>query len=282
MRISKVIFSLKYTLVAAALGLILGAEFCVAADGTSRSSNFGIENKIRKGLELGYAYGYFTYAEEGMRDTGSLQGLKINYEKQFESSEFAFRLESDFMFGVLKYDGALIDKKTFKSTPHTTETFDYVLNARALGALNFETGLSPFVGFGVRYINDNMAGIGSYEREITYTYLPIGLSMKFQVSNRWALAFTGEYDRFLTGTVKSHMTQVGFSRDLENRQSNGSGYRVSLDISGTLNRRYDLHFGPYYQHWQISDSDIQIVDKNGFHEPENTTDLIGFGLSIGL
>lgn len=241
----------------------------------------------RKGIELGYVYGYFQYSESGMKDTGNMQGMNFNYEKRDDTGTFLFRLESDATFGILQYDGALIELKSGNSTPHSTSTMDYILNVRALAGRPVELSptseLVPYVGLGGRYLNDNMSGEGAYEREITYLYAPIGLRAKIGAGNGWSVTPVAEYDVFISGTVDSHVTQIGRGGDLNNHQSSGEGYRASIDIAGTINARYDLHFGPYYQHWHVNDSDLQMADSTfAGIEPDNTTDIVGFNFSVGL
>lgn len=256
-------------------------------EATNRTRSGANSEIQRQGVAIGYVYGYFNYSEEGMKDTGSLHGMQFNFERFFENTGFKMRLESNAMLGVLKYDGALINIKTGKSTPHSTSSFDYILNLRGLAVRPIEvtsaSELSPFLGVAMRYLDDNMDGVGSYEREVTYLYLPVGVTYKISVNNLWSIGMTTEYDHFLAGTVKSHVTQIGRASDLLNHQAVGTGYRASIDVTGTVHKRYDLHFGPYYQHWHVQDSDFQRADEGfGGHEPENKTDLIGINLTVGI
>jgi hypothetical protein len=283
-------------------GLSTFASLLLSASAHAASQSQGIEQSRaqtpfedapdRRGYTLGYQFGMFSYGENGMKDSGSLHGVAYAYDHRTENSVLAYRVEADAMLGLLTYDGALIhlDAKGSapRSTPHSTSTLDYVINARALVGLAFDTSstgeVRPFAGLGYRYLNDNMAGEGSYEREVTYIYLPLGISGAATFNNGWSLRAAVEYDRLLSGLVKSHLTQLGRGSDPENRQGRGDGYRASLDISGKVNERYDLHVMPFYQEWHIQDSDLQYVDTTfgSAQEPENRTEIFGLSVSLGL
>ncbi len=64
--------------------------------------------------------------------------------------------------------------------------------------------LSPYAGLGYRYLYNDLRGTTStgeagYRRYSQYFYVPLGLSSRFNVSGKWSVSPTIEYDYFITG-----------------------------------------------------------------------------------
>lgn len=241
----------------------------------------------RRGFTIAYEYGYDYYNEPNvMSEMGHLSGLNAAFEARPAEAVLMFRISGEFLFGGLAYDGALHDNKTDKTIPWTSTSNDFMYTLKAvmgLPAVTWDGGnFGPFVGVGSRYLNDQLQGRGSYEREISYLYLPLGLETRFLMSHERSLTLTAEYDRFLGGTVKSHLTDTGHSRDVENTQAEGSGYRVVADLASPFGEHTDLHIAPYYQHWEVGDSDKVLMDQRYWREPKNSTEQIGVVIGIGL
>ena len=159
---------------------------------------------------------------------------------------------------------------------------DWIAEVRAVIGRDYPMGdgvaLSPYIGFGYRYLYNDLTGYTStgavgYERYSHYFYVPVGVTLRFRASERWVIAPTLEYDWFLTGRQKSKLSDTGngFS-DANNEQDRGRGYRASLMFESR-----HWAFGPWLHYWNIKDSDTVFV---GFDllgratfvtEPENWT-----------
>lgn len=171
---------------------------------------------------------------------------------------------------------------------------DYMIEARALSGHDFYLGqqtlLTPFTGLGWRYLNDDQGGHQSttgafgYERESRYLYVPLGMEAAQKLTGGWRVHFTGEYDLFVIGYQKSHLSDVddGFA-DISNKQHKGYGVRGSLRL---LYEGKDVNFfiEPFYRYWHIRDSDVSTATGSQFIvtglEPDNNTTEVGVKLGI--
>ncbi len=240
-----------------------------------------------RNFNLGYAYGFNTYIEPTvMKESGHLNGLAFALESRPLDQALLLRLSGEFLFGGLAYEGSMYYVEEDRTEPWTTGTNDFIYSLKGVFGLPFVSwqggDLGAFAGVGTRYLNDQIQGRGGYEREINYLFVPLGLEARFFLSNKRVLTLSAEYDRFVSGTVKSHLTEVGRSRDITNKQTTGHGHRFAADWSWWMNEGMDLHIAPYWQHWQVDDSDQVAMDKRNWYEPKNSTDQVGVTLSVGM
>jgi hypothetical protein len=245
------------------------------------------EKPKHRGFTIGYAYGHHSYVEPGlMKESGHLNGLAFGLETRPLEQAMLLRLSGEYLFGGVTYEGSLYYANDKRTEPWTTNANDFIYTVKGILGfpfLNWGRGdLGLFAGLGTRYLYDQLQGRGSYEREISYFYLPAGLEMRFFLRAKSMLLVTAEYDRFISGTAKSHLTQTGRSRDISNTQNSGYGHRLAADLSFWLSDSMDLHIAPYWQHWQVDDSDRVAMDKELSYEPMNSTEQIGVTIAIGM
>lgn len=235
----------------------------------------------KRGISVGYQYGYVEYQEPGlMKEFGSLNGINASYD--WILTDKFIRFEGEYLAGRIQYDGAYQD-----GTPVQSGSKDFILNMR--GMMNWGYNLSSvalmnwYTGLGFRSLNDRIEGQGGYQREISYVYLPFGLTWNRQLNSGWSVAANAEYDVFFVGNVKSHLSDVHPSYpDVQNTQTDGMGARLNMSVRKDF-VTYAIKVQPYFQYWHIKDSDYQLtVDEKGrsgyVYEPENTSKM--FGLNV--
>lgn len=198
-------------------------------------------------------------------------------------------LSVELLAGEMDYDGGTWGGDSVKA-----DTDDWIFQARELLGYDFFVKgnhlITPFVGIGYRYWNDEIDGIGGYEREIQYWYSPIGVQTLSRLSDQWTLGLSAEYDIFWTGRVKSHLSDVspGFN-DPSVSQDFGDGYglRFSADFTRKFSDRYSMVIEPYITYWDIDDSDLATLRFQGVpvgrvYEPANETLSYGLRVSFGF
>ena len=220
--------------------------------------------------ELGAEVSYIKYEEpDVMEETGMMYGIvgSIAYHK-------AIMLKADgkWSWGTVDYDGALND-----GTAYTVNNIDdYMLEFRGLAGYDFSVSetmmITPYVGFGYRYLNDGLdKDVAGYERESNYYYSPIGVEVIKELTKGWSIGGTVEYDYFWKGVQKSHLEDLSASLNtLENDQEEGYGVRGSIKIlkEGKDN---DYLVEPFIRYWNIKQSNI----NDGGFEPKNNSFEIG-------
>lgn len=235
--------------------------------------------------ELAYQVEHVEYEESGlMEEIGWLQGVAGKYETRL-AERAMLQLQAEAVTGGMDYDGHYSD-----GSPATTDTDDFIFEARALAGWDFQlhpqVGLTPYAGLGWRYWNDMIRGTGGYEREIVYWYLPLGVqATALSGDGLWRLGARAEYDHLLWGQATSHLGDAVAGWDtVENDQHSGWGLRASISAERSLGADWSLVVEPFFSYWDIAKSDEADLTSGGriigrAWEPANTTTT--WGLRLG-
>jgi hypothetical protein len=225
------------------------------------------------GFTLGVQGSAYVYREPtlGVELAGSKLGVTASYTRHERSESPFIRFDLRYADGRLKYEGS----GTMEAVPDRSAELRMVF-----GKDYFPKGgqsLTPYVGLGYRMLRNDLRGTTTtgalgYRRTSHYTYLPLGLEMRFRPAPGWILKPTTEFDIFLGGRQESRLsdTGLGFS-DASNSQEKGYGYRASLFLE-----KGRISFGPWLHYWKIRDSDLADIGLGWVgYEPKNWTREIG-------
>ncbi len=257
------------------------------------SLNDRLENQNK--AEVGFEYNRFRYVEPifDLVDKGNLFGGYINYtarpaksDSLYDDIADVYKVETRFNYGQVDYRSS--------GSGTLDGNHDFTLEGRILVGKDYavmtDSRLTPYLGFGVRYLNDDSSGRATstgalgYDRESRYFYIPIGVEFTTRLADGWLVAPNLEYDIFVNGTQTSHLSDVnaGFP-DIKNKQRDGFGMRGSLKFI-KQNKPINLVVEPYIRYWHIDDSDETTAAGPIFLvtglEPENKTTEYGVKLGI--
>ncbi len=165
-----------------------------------------------------------------MYQTGMMTGLFGSFAYH---NNFMLKTEGKISYGRLHYRSS--------NTGNLENFEDYMLEARVLGGYDFpkseKTILTPYIGFGYRYLNDDPGGrltskgYYGYERESQYLYIPVGIETLTRLEDEWDEWYVGivlEYDYFVWGEQISHLENGNSRNDtLHNEQESGFGFRAA-------------------------------------------------------
>ena len=238
-------------------------------------------------FEVGLSLSYFDYQEEaGTIDPewdGFMYGVIGSYTYH---NQIMLNTSLEFTYGDLDYDGGV---QFDGIAPYEEDSQDWILEWRGLVGYDFTTNrhlITPFVGIGYRYWNDDIEGPFGYEREIEYWYSPIGIKTVCPLSGAWTWGISAEYDLFWSGKVKSHLSDLldGLN-DPEVDQNAGDGYglKFSLRFNRAFANSSALSIEPYISYWDIDESDLGTLTFLGepigiVWEPENET--LSYGIRV--
>ncbi len=233
-------------------------------------------------------YGHVLYREPSiMKEYGDLWGIQGSFYTRVNETAWYIKPEGDFVMGSLVYDGRYSSGEPVKSV-----TTDTIFNVRLLLGVNIniepQFTLKLFTGGGYRSLTDKIHGTGGYRREITYSYLPIGFETELAFTPDASLGFSFEYDVFLEGKVKSYLSDVSASsEDPLNKQTEGYGLRLKLISTYRLEDNYWLTVEPYYQYWEIEDSEKVRFNRTTLSyseafEPHNDSRFYGVVVSLRM
>lgn len=235
--------------------------------------------------DLGMELSHITYKEpDVMKEEGMMYGLNGSYAYR---QGVVFKTDARLSFGEVDYsspssgnmDG--VDDVLFEAR----ETIGYDLS------VSDTAQIMPYIGFGYRYLNDDSSGMSTstgalgYERESNYFYLPLGVDYIKELENNWFFGAILEYDYFLKGVQKSHLSDanLGFA-DLENDQNKGYGCRASFRFK-KQGEKIDFLVEPFVRYWNIKKSKEQSVSFAGViigtgYEPKNNSTEFGIKVAV--
>ncbi len=268
--------------------MVFAAIFCAVLP-LSAAAQVGIPSAIDIGLEVQN----FEYNEPGvMSEEGTQYGVYGAYTGYFSGNIMAHAFLS-YVGGDLDYDGGLQNLVTGAITPTTATTPNTIFNFRLAAGYRFAMGgadITPYAGYGYRNLEneitdevtltDPIRGIevtgevpcAGYQRDQKYSYIPVGVQVAFGTT--WGVEAVGEYDYFLSGENHSYRPECGMDNTFD--QDGGSGYRFSVKvISPPVLGNMRIVVEPFYEHWEVDDSNV----VGGFLEPEN--DSTSTGIRIG-
>lgn len=249
------------------------------------------QHEFEVGIER-YQYKYHEYTDNGskfMNFKGAFNGIFMTYafrpvdiDSMVEQIVNLYRVELRYAAGLVNYTGGNDVTGFTYSGVH-----DYVFEGRGIFANEYTLPqawtVTPYMGIGFRLLDDHLqeSGPGGYERESTYWYVPLGVTLAKDLPRDWRWEYNIEYDYFLSGKQISHLENVDPALEpLGNKQGEGFGWRTSLKLVKTLPRvKWSLE--PYYRFWHIKKSRIEPWTLQGgayIPYPDSEPGMIIFGL----
>ncbi|MFP3984283.1 MAG: outer membrane beta-barrel protein [Desulfurivibrionaceae bacterium] len=228
---------------------------------------------------------HIEYKEPGvMEEEGIMYGIGAAYTLR-SPDDYMLQVEGKFSYGQVDYE----------NSGTMDDIDDYMFEIRGLLGYDFrildKTMITPYVGVGYRYLNDDMSGMTSstgasgYERESNYYYSPVGIKTLSYIGNGWLWGITAEFDYFWKGKQKSHFSDIlAGLNDPENDQDDGYGYRASIEFRKELGMM-SFAIEPFIRYWDIDESDHEDVTYHGSvigdgFEPANESTEIGIILAV--
>jgi hypothetical protein len=232
--------------------------------------------KTRPGAELGVTLSNYEYEEPSVAVT--LKGYKIG----LDFSAIGSISDDWFIRGDARYENGDTDY-TGSGTKCCNPDWYYEL--RGTVGRDFDQGtysLSPYLGLGYRYLFNDIRGSSStgavgYRRASQYTYAPVGATHRLKLESDARLTTTLEYDFLIKGQQKTYLADTGIVglNDVVNEQPTGYGLRGSMHYE-----KDNWSFGPWFQYWNIDQSDTASAGIASGFEPENETTEIGLRLGF--
>lgn len=219
----------------------------------------------------------------------------------FSISSFKMQVEGYYAghMGRNIYDGALyVPNATTNKTekiPYSTQSTEWYVGGNFKFGYFFSLSqIKPsafiYTGMGYRFLRNKVIdkpGVkGSYQRDQSYLYLPVGLDIEIPITDRISLTAITEYRFFLKGKNRSSFSELGYDGDLFFTQEEGLGGRVGVGAKFDY-AKMGIKLNLYYDYWFVDSSDKQPLYKNGvssltFIEPKNTTKVVGLMAGISF
>lgn len=229
-------------------------------------------------IEIGVEASHIKYVENNLMDE---QGVMYSIAASYAYHDGL----------MLKVDGRIAAGRvdyTSNRTGSLKNIFDNMAEMR--GVAGYDFGLydwfmvTPYAGIGYRYLQDDgsgkhtTTGHAAYNRESEYFYLPMGVELRYQLSETWFLGGHLEYDLFLQGKQASHVLGNVWPA-VHNKQSSGYGYRGSVKLRHCFGS-FGVSVEPFMRCWSIDSSELTYYYGALFVEPKNTSKEYGVRISI--
>ena len=234
--------------------------------------------KAKLSTELAATYSDYKYAEPGLMNLkGNMYGLSASLNlKPSEQTPLFLGLQLAVSSGKVDYNSN--GTGSVKNEDNDKQEIRFLVGVT-------ENIFSPYMGLGFRRLVNDSAGMIStsgahgYTRTSNYAYLPVGIGIDIISNSKINVKTKLEYDYLIEGKQTSDLTPLGGPK-ARNTQTKGYGYRFSLQLSTPINKATNFFIEPFYEYWNISDSDHFNVPGGYLLEPKNNTKE--FGLKVGL
>lgn len=235
--------------------------------GTGNSFARQLQIKMHS-FEVGPEASFIQYVEpDVMKETGYMVGVAGTYAYH---NNLMFKAEGNASYGRVYYENS----GTIDDIP------DYMFEGRLMGGFDFPvleaSVVTPYIGFGYRYLMDDgsgkvsSTGAGGYRRESNYYYSPIGIETLSSLENEWYIGIVLEYDHFWKGRQVTHLDDVSsIYSTVKNDQNDGYGLRGSIRFKKEGRFAYVLE--PFARYWNIDDSEVVDI----WIEPKNHSTEVG-------
>lgn len=220
-------------------------------------------------IEIGPSVSHISYEEPGlMKESGMMYGIEGAYT--FKDALY-LRFNGRAAFGSVDYSSPL-DGTIGDISDMLIETSG-VIGHKILGVY-------PYIGFGYRYLSDDMAGKQTttgalgYLRESNYYYVPIGIHAEATNKNGLYFSVEPEIDGVVGGKQESHLGAIPGFPNVRNYQPGGFGYKLTLSVG--KKGKMDISAGTFIHYWKIQESSAD----SGFVEPKNNSTEVGAQILI--
>lgn len=215
--------------------------------------------------DFGVGFGTYVYAEPNVMDIKSTPIL-FNTSLTREGERIFHKIYADVSYGIGgRYNGALMDLSSGKSTAFKSDSSDifynlsYVAGWRFKGTQSYKHRIS--LGIGHRYLINNIKGLGSYTREQTYLYVPLGYEGEYFFNAHKSLIFGISFNTLVQGHNISHISKIGFLRDAKFYQKEGSGSSLYLGMKYDL-KKYYVFSKLVCELWGLDASSVDVVEHS--------------------
>ena len=225
---------------------------------------------------------YIHYEEPGVMEQKGIMTAIVGSYTYYDYSNFVFGGEGRYAYGKMDYSSS--------SSGSMKDIDDYIWEVRGWGGyqifISQQVNILPYIGLGYRYLNDDMSGrttstgAWGYEREISYTYTPVGIKVSSKIDEETGMQMCLEYDYFWKGNVQSHLADVPGYYDIENEQDKGYGCRGNIEFYRKA-EEVEYRLRCFIRYWSIEDSQ-STTDPLGITwiEPENNSTEYGVGFTL--
>jgi hypothetical protein len=255
----------------------------VAVVSAAAPETSGRKQQAHYQLEL--LYSNYAQNENGLKASGALEGFSLGGEYDIHNSQQMV------LWGIEYFTGTPTNDATSSAGVLTSKIADtdfYTFNVswgtrQTLGESTFS--LQESAGAAYRYFESKARGGKTAQQEQIFAYLPLGLGLNWQTSDKWQMRASAEEDILISGSSRQHLENINPAMPtLALSENSGNGTKLSLGAR-KIGQDLDLTGEVYYRNWQIAQSSTQnYTDTKGNLRtgvtPANSTEMVGLGFGV--
>lgn len=247
--------------------------------------------QVARGVELGvegYGYRYEESFEDiRVEDEGRFFGISVEYGHAFNNR---WTVDARLRVAGGSVDYSANDGARIEDVDQSEGQLDFLFG-RAFPT-SATSSVVPYVGIGARVLDDRSGGRvadtgqAGYDREVSYSYVPLGAAAVIERRGGGQMAFYGQYNWIVGGEVRTELGDVDpelptIVLDLEE----GHGWEIGAKLTTPLGRG-TIGVQPFLRTWDIAQSTSFIASDEEFaielFEPANQTRELGVRLTYGF
>ena len=208
-------------------------------------------------FSIGYQMRYLHYSENNSSCETIYNGIQATFNYRFADT-LNFRASSNIL------GGAIFNRNNGSIYSETKFTLGNEFNSGKFT-------LKPYLGIGLRYMNNIFAGNNATSRNTLQLYIPVGMELAYQPREDFRLCTTLE-----AAPIALNQNWTTFSDSSEDSTATGfNGINVLLEL-GTefrLNEALFLNITPYYQYTYTGSKESSPIGSSNTH-------MVGINASI--
>lgn len=240
----------------------------------------------RDSFILGFDMRQYKYEEpDFVTHTGLMFGATAEYLMLYQSGEL--NLNTELLYGKLNYSGSITESDGMGGSttrPIEVTNTDLFTKSNVLWQWSPLGRGSPFAlkfGLGYRYLSDNYTDRGFYRRDGLWIYVPVGVSLRSNVSPDMQINFDLTYQHIVYGGIDSKLTETGIT-GIEDVYLKQTGHGLELEARLIYAKTY--HISAYFEGWYMGDSETVTMKTNAagidtVQEPANSA--VSYGIKLG-
>lgn len=263
----------------------------LAATGALALTAVEAQAQVAQGWEVGVeGYGYrYEEAYEDIRveDEGRFLSFNVEYGRPFAAN---WNFDARLWAGGGSVDYSANDGNRLEDVAQYMAQLELLVGRRfATSATSF---VMPYAGIGGRSLSDRSGGLTTetgdqgYDREIGYSYVPLGVAAVTERPGGRRMAVYGQYNWVVGGTSRSEFGDIDPSAPtVEVDFESGHGWEIGAKLTTPVGRG-TVSVQPFLRTWDIDQSTSAFFMEEDFtvelFEPANQTREVGVRFTYGF
>lgn len=201
-------------------------------------------------FSIGYQLRYMHYTESGATCETIYNGISAVYTHRFGDNI------------VLRASSSILGGAIFNRNNGTVYSDSKLLFGTEFSTADRKFSLTPYLGVGLRYMNNVFAGEDIKCRDTLQLYLPVGLNLSYNPQSNLSLYADIEVSpiamnqNWTTGSSKSQSTTTTF---------NGLNALFEIGTEYRINQSLTLNISPYYQYTYTGGKSNSLAGSSSTH-----------------